>query len=72
MAVDDVTRDDDLTIRGDLDTTSVPELVRSILNSGETGVLTFRNSEFTKSLYVQVGTRALRRQHGSRRQQEFA
>ncbi len=55
MAGDDVTRDDDLTIRGDLDNTSVPELVRSILNSGETGVLTFRNSEFTKSLYIHAG-----------------
>jgi Domain of unknown function (DUF4388) len=43
---------DDLTIRGEIENTSVPELVRSILTSGESGVLTFRNSEFTKSLYV--------------------
>src|SRR5512137_1992262 len=40
MAGEDPTRDDDLTIRGDLD---------------NTGVLIFRNSEFTKSLYVQKG-----------------
>jgi hypothetical protein len=46
---------DDLTIRGEIENTSVPELVRSILGSGETGVLTFRNSESTKSLYVHSG-----------------
>src|SRR5512143_29835 len=46
---------DELTIRGEIENTSVPELVRSILASGEAGVLTFRNSEFTKSLYVQGG-----------------
>jgi hypothetical protein len=47
--------DDDLTIRGQIDTTSVPELMRSLLASRETGVLTFRNSEVTKSIYVKDG-----------------
>ena len=47
--------DDDLTIRGEIDTTSVPELLRSLLASRETGVLTFRNSEVTKSIYVKDG-----------------
>jgi len=46
---------DELTIRGEIENTSVPDLLRSILSSGEAGVLTFRNSEFTKSLYVQGG-----------------
>lgn len=46
---------DDLTIRGDLENSSVPELLRSVLSSGETGILTFRNSEFTKSLYIDRG-----------------
>ena len=32
--------DDDLVIRGEIETTSVPELLRSLLGSGETGVLT--------------------------------
>src|SRR5262245_53382978 len=47
--------DDDLSIKGQIDTSSVPELVRSIVGSGETGVLTFRTGEVTKSLYVQNG-----------------
>jgi hypothetical protein len=47
--------DDDLTIRGHIENTSVPELLRSLLASRETGVLTFRNSEFTKSIYVKDG-----------------
>jgi hypothetical protein len=57
MAGPDSVRDagDELTIKGELENSSVPDLVRSILASGETGVLTFRNSEFTKSLYVHNG-----------------
>ena len=47
--------DDDLTIKGQIENSSVPELVRSIVGSGETGVLTFRGGEATKSLYVQNG-----------------
>ena len=47
--------EDDLTIKGQIDTSSVPELVRSIVGSGETGVLTFRSGEVTKSLFMQNG-----------------
>ncbi|MBN2371588.1 MAG: DUF4388 domain-containing protein [Vicinamibacteria bacterium] len=46
---------EDLAIRGDIETASMPELIRSLLTSNETGVLTIRNSEFTKSLYIQEG-----------------
>jgi hypothetical protein len=47
--------DDDLTIRGEIETSSVPELLRSFLASGETGVLTFRAGEVAKSLYLHEG-----------------
>jgi hypothetical protein len=47
--------DDDLAIRGEIETSSVPELVRTLVGSGETGVLTFRNGDVTKSLYIQHG-----------------
>ena len=47
--------DDDLAIRGEIENTSVPELLRSLLASHETGILTFRNSEVTKSIYVKSG-----------------
>jgi len=47
--------DDDLAIRGEIDTSSVPELVRSLLGSAETGVLTFRSGDVTKSLYIHNG-----------------
>lgn len=46
---------DDLAIRGEIESSSVPELVRSLLGSGETGVLTFRSGEVTKNLYIQNG-----------------
>lgn len=46
---------DDLTILGTLETTSVPELLRSLLASGETGILTLRGGEATKSIYIQGG-----------------
>ncbi|HEU0092373.1 MAG TPA: DUF4388 domain-containing protein, partial [Vicinamibacteria bacterium] len=48
-------QDDDLVIRGEIETTSVPELLRSILNSGETGVLTIRNGEAVKSIFILRG-----------------
>jgi hypothetical protein len=51
MAFDDA--DDDLTIKGEIENSSVPELLNSIVNSGETGILTFRNGDVTKSLYIQ-------------------
>lgn len=47
--------EDDLTIRGQIDNTSVAELLRSLMASRENGVLTFRNSEVTKSIYVKDG-----------------
>jgi uncharacterized protein DUF4388 len=47
--------DDALTIRGQIETSSVPELIRSLLGSGETGVLTFREGDVTKSIYLQNG-----------------
>ena len=51
----DPLHDDDLTIRGHIDQTSVPELLRSLLASRETGVLTFRNRDVTKGIYVKEG-----------------
>jgi hypothetical protein len=47
--------DDDLTIRGEIGDTSVAELLRSLLGSGETGILTLRNGDVTKSIYIQAG-----------------
>jgi hypothetical protein len=46
---------EELTIRGDIETSSVPELLRSLLGSGETGVLTLRRGDVTKSIYIQQG-----------------
>jgi hypothetical protein len=47
--------DDELTIRGDIETSSVPELLRSLLGSGETGVLTIRNGDATKTISIHDG-----------------
>jgi hypothetical protein len=47
--------EDDLTIRGDIGSSSVPELMRSLLGSGETGVLTFRNADVTKHIHIRNG-----------------
>jgi len=47
--------DDELVIRGDIETTSVPELVRSILSSGETGVLTIKNGDAVKQIFILNG-----------------
>ncbi len=44
-----------LTLRGTIEETSVPELMRSVLGSGETGVLTFHRRGVTKSVYLHVG-----------------
>jgi hypothetical protein len=44
-----------LTLRGRLEESSVPELLRSVLSSGETGVLTFTNGEVTKSVDMHQG-----------------
>ena len=42
--------DEGLILRGSLEETSAPELLKSVLGSGETGVLTFRKAEVTKSI----------------------
>lgn len=47
--------DEDLTIRGDIETSSVPALLRSLLASRETGVLTFRRGEVAKSIFMKEG-----------------
>ncbi len=46
---------DDLSIKGEIETSSVPELLRSFLASGETGTLTFRSGEVSKTLYLHQG-----------------
>jgi len=47
--------DEGLILRGAIAETSVPELLRSILGSGETGVLTFRKGELRKSVFLHMG-----------------
>src|SRR5215813_3365419 len=44
-----------LTLRGSIEETSVPELLRSVLGSGESGVLHFQNGEVRKSVYLHMG-----------------
>jgi hypothetical protein len=46
---------EDLSIRGEIQTTSVPELLRSMVQSGETGLLVFHSGDVTKSVYLQQG-----------------
>ena len=47
--------DDELTIRGEIETSSVPELLRSMTASAETGILTFQNGDSAKSVYIDQG-----------------
>src|SRR3990172_1370540 len=47
--------DEGLTLRGSVEDTSVPELLKSVLGSGETGVLTFRKGDLTKSVHLHRG-----------------
>jgi hypothetical protein len=47
--------DEGLILRGGIEETSVPELLRSVLGSGETGVLTFRKGDVTKSVHLHMG-----------------
>ena len=44
-----------LILRGSIEETSVPELLKSVLGSGETGVLTFRKGDLTKSVHLHMG-----------------
>jgi hypothetical protein len=46
---------EELTVKGDLETSSVPELLRSLLASRETGVLTFRRDALVKTVYIREG-----------------
>src|SRR5450432_413347 len=47
--------EDSLVIRGEIETTSVPDLLRSLLGSGETGILTIRDGEATKRIFILNG-----------------
>ncbi len=47
--------DDGLILRGSFEETSVPELMKSVLSSGETGVLTFRKGDVVKSVHLHTG-----------------
>jgi hypothetical protein len=47
--------DEGLILRGGIEETSVPELLKSVLGSGETGVLTFRKGDVTKSVHLHMG-----------------
>jgi hypothetical protein len=47
--------DEGLTIRGEIETTSVPELLKSLNVSQETGVLTCRSGDEMKSIYIHRG-----------------
>lgn len=46
---------EDLTIRGTLEESSVPELLRSVAKSRESGILTCYIQEHTKSIYIRDG-----------------
>ena len=60
-------RRDDLAITGEIETSSVPELLRSFLASGETGILTVRNGDVSQERLHRPGQGRLRRQQRSRR-----
>jgi hypothetical protein len=47
--------DEGLTLRGSIEGTSVPELLKSVLGSGETGVLTFRKDDVAKDVHLHMG-----------------
>jgi hypothetical protein len=47
--------DEGLTLRGTIEETSVPELLRSVLGSGESGVLHFQRGDVRKSVYLHMG-----------------
>jgi hypothetical protein len=51
----DPAEDEGLILRGSFEETSVPELLKSVLGSGETGVLTFRKGSVTKSVHLHLG-----------------
>jgi hypothetical protein len=51
----DPLEDEGLTLRGRIEETSVPELLRSVLSSGETGILTFRKDDVVKQVHLHMG-----------------
>jgi hypothetical protein len=46
---------EDLSLRGEIATTPIPVLLQSLLASRETGIVSFRSGEITKSIYMQEG-----------------
>lgn len=46
---------EELTVKGDLETSSVPDLLRSLLASRETGIVTFRRDALVKTVYIREG-----------------
>ncbi len=46
---------EDLSIRGEIATTPIPVLLQSLLASRETGIVSFRSGDITKSIYMQEG-----------------
>jgi hypothetical protein len=47
--------DEGFILRGSIEETSVPELLKSVLGSGESGVLTFRKGRVRKSVHLHMG-----------------
>lgn len=47
--------EDDLTIRGSLEESTIPELLRSVCKNKESGVLTCYIGEFQKSIFIEKG-----------------
>lgn len=47
--------DEGLSIHGEIATTSVAELLRSLMHSGETGMLVVRSGDLTKGVYMNAG-----------------
>jgi hypothetical protein len=51
----DPAADEGLILRGSIEETSIPELLKSVLGSGETGILTFRKGKVAKSVHLHLG-----------------
>jgi hypothetical protein len=47
--------DEGLTLRGSIEGTSVPELLKSVLGSGETGILRFSKDDVSKDVHLHMG-----------------
>jgi hypothetical protein len=52
---DNMMDDEGLTLRGSIEHTSVPELLKSVLGSGETGILRFRKDDVSKDVHLHMG-----------------